>query len=59
MYQHWTPRGQGEGAVVEQLVLPKQYQKAVLQLAHTIPLRTPGGEDSSMYTAVLVLASVM
>ena len=38
LYRRWVPRGQPEEAVTEQLVLPKQCRRTVLQLAHSIPL---------------------
>ena len=38
LYRRWTPRGQPESSTVEQIVLPRQYRKAGLQLAHTTPL---------------------
>ena len=37
-YRHWVSRRQGEAAGVDQLVLPKECRKTVLQLAHSIPL---------------------
>ena len=38
LYRRWTPPGRDESMEVEQLVLPKQCRKTVLQLAHEIPL---------------------
>ena len=38
LYWHWVPRGQPEEAAVDQIVLPKQCRREVLQLAHTVPL---------------------
>ena len=38
LYRRWTLRGQPESSTVEQIVLPKQCRRAVLQLAHTTPL---------------------
>lgn len=39
IYRRWTPPGRDEGPMsVEQLVLPMKCRRAVLQLAHEIPL---------------------
>ena len=38
LYRRWVERGQPEEAAIEQIVLPKLCRKAVLQLAHSIPL---------------------
>ena len=38
LYWRWTPPGQGEEAQIEQLVLPQECRKAVLELGHQIPL---------------------
>ncbi len=39
IYRRWTPPGVDEGeAYIDQLVLPASCRKAVLQLAHAIPL---------------------
>ena len=52
LYRRWVPRGQPEEAVTEQLVLPKQCRRTVLQLAHSIPL---GGHLGKKKTADRVL----
>ena len=52
LYRRWVPRGQPEEAVTEQLVLPKQCRRTVLQLAHSIPL---GGHLGKKKTADTVL----
>ena len=51
LYRHWTPRGRGECAAVEQMVLPKKCRKAVLHLAHTNPL---GGHLGKAKTAARI-----
>ena len=38
MYHHWIPQGRGQEDAMEQVVLPKQCRRAVLELANTIPL---------------------
>ena len=39
IYRKWTPPGQDEGEIsIDQLVLPSSRRRAVLQLAHAIPL---------------------
>ena len=38
LYRRWTPREQPESSTVEQIVLPRQCRRAVLQLAHSTPL---------------------
>ena len=48
MYRRWVPQGRGEKDVVEQVVLPKQCRRAVLELTHTIPL---GGHLGKKKTA--------
>uniref|UniRef100_A0A1X7UJV3 Uncharacterized protein n=1 Tax=Amphimedon queenslandica TaxID=400682 RepID=A0A1X7UJV3_AMPQE len=37
VYQHWKPPGRGEESEVEQLVVPRECRRMVLQLAHEIP----------------------
>ena len=38
LYRRWTPPGRGEEAQIEQLVLPQECRKTVLELGHQIPL---------------------
>ena len=38
MYRRWIPQGRGQDDAVEQVVLPKQYRRAVRELPNTIPL---------------------
>ena len=38
IFRRWTPPGRGEESEVEQLVVPKECRRMVLQLAHEIPL---------------------
>ena len=38
LYWRWVPRGKPEEAGVNQIVLPRECRKAVLQLAHSVPL---------------------
>ena len=38
LYRHWIPRGCNVELAVDQLVLPTQCRKAVLQLAHEVPI---------------------
>ena len=38
LYHRWLLHGQPEGSEIEQLVLPKQCQRPLLELAHAIPL---------------------
>lgn len=38
LYRQWIPRGRSVDWAVDQLVLPTQCQKAVLQLAHEVPM---------------------
>lgn len=38
LYRKWTPPGRGEESEVEQLVLPQECRKIVLELGHEIPL---------------------
>ena len=38
VYRKWTPPRRGEGYEIEQLVLPKECRRAVLELGHEIPL---------------------
>ena len=47
-----VPRGQPEKAAVDQIVLPKQCRREVLQLAHSIPL---GGHLGKKKTAARVM----
>ena len=52
LYWHWVPRGQPEEAAVDQIVLPKQCRRGVLQLAHTVPL---GGHLGKKKTTARVM----
>ena len=52
LYRHWVPRGQPEEAAVDQIVLPKQCRREVLQLAHTVPL---GGHLGKKKTTACVM----
>ena len=47
IYWRWTPPGCDEEMGVEQLVLPKVCRKAVLELAHKIPLAGHMGKDKT------------
>ena len=42
LYRQWIPRGCNVELAVDQLVLPTQCRKAVLQLAHEVPLPIAG-----------------
>ena len=54
IYRRWTPPGLDEGeASIDQLVLPASCRKAVLQLAHAIPL---AGHMGRKKTAQRILA---
>ena len=52
LYCTWTPVGGENSREVEQLVLPQQCRRAVLELAHSILLE----EDCTMVVAALLLA---
>ena len=47
MYRQWAPLKQNGESTVEQLVLPLQCRKTVLNLAHTIPLSGHLGKDKT------------
>ena len=47
IYRRWTPPGRDDEMGVEQLVLPKVCQKAVLELAHEIPLAGHMGKEKT------------
>ena len=38
LFRQWIPRGHNAESAMDQLVLPTQCQKAVLQLAHGVPI---------------------
>ena len=52
MYRRWVPRGREEEAAVEQIILPRQCRRTVLQIAHTIPL---GGHLGKKKTAERIM----
>lgn len=47
LYRRWTPPGRGEESEVEQLVLPRDCRKAVLELGHEIPLAGHLGKEKT------------
>ena len=47
LYRQWIPRGRNEELAEDQLVLPTQCQKAVLQLAHEVPIAGHLGKHKS------------
>ena len=46
-YRRWKPPGRGVEYEVEQLILPKQCRKTVLELAHDIPMAGHQGRDKT------------
>ena len=46
-YRRWKPPGRGVEYDVEQLILPKQCRKTVLELAHDIPMAGHQGRDKT------------
>ena len=52
MYRRWVPRVEGEENGMEQIIHPKECRKAVLHLAHTIPL---GGHLGKKKTAAKIM----
>ena len=52
MYRRWVPRGREEEVAVEQITLPRQCRRTVLQIAHTIPL---GGHLGKKKTAERIM----
>ena len=52
MYRQWVPRGQQKQDAIEQIILPKECRRAVLQLAHTIPL---GGHLGKKKTSAKIM----
>ena len=47
LYRRWCPSRQGEDAAVEQLVLPRRCRRAVLDLAHEIPVAGHLGKEKT------------
>ena len=47
LYRRWTPPGRGEESAVEQLVLPQECRKTVLELGHEIPLAGHLGKEKT------------
>ena len=47
IYRKWIPPGRGEEMSIEQLVLPKECRKAVLEVAHEIPLAGHLGKEKT------------
>ena len=47
LYRRWRPPGRSEEYEWEQLVLPKQCRKTVLELAHDIPMAGHQGRDKT------------
>ena len=47
IYRRWRPSGQGEEREIEQLVLPKECRRTVLELAHDIPLAGHLGKEKT------------
>ena len=47
LFRRWTPRGRGEEAEIEQLVLPKVCRQVALVMAHDIPIAGHLGRDKT------------
>ena len=47
LFRRWTPRGRGEEAEIEQLVLPKACRQVALVMAHDIPIAGYLGRDKT------------
>ena len=48
LYRRWTPKDRGPEFAVDQLVLPFQCHKAVLLLAHEVPIAGYLGKHKSV-----------
>ena len=38
LYRQWLPQGQPEGSEINQIILPKQCRRSVVEIAHVVPL---------------------
>ena len=38
LYRRWLPQGQPEGSEINQIILPKQCRRSVLEIAHVVPI---------------------
>ena len=47
LFRRWIPRGRDAESAVDQLVLPTQCRKAVLQLAHEVPIAGHSGKHKT------------
>ena len=47
IYRRWTPPGRGEEMEIEQLVLPKECRRTVLELGHEIPFAGHMGKEKT------------
>ncbi len=47
IYRRWKPPRQGPDGAIEQLVLPQECRKEILELSHDVPFAGHLGKDSS------------
>ena len=47
LYRRWIPKGHNAELAVDQLVLPAQCRRAVLQLAHEVPIAGHLGKNKT------------